>query len=69
MKTCGKTLEEIEILFSKDGPHAWQTKKGSDHLARNIEHVAAAQAKGDARASIERVVKKEKGETEKMEAV
>ncbi|EDU39939.1 high affinity glucose transporter [Pyrenophora tritici-repentis Pt-1C-BFP] len=68
-ETCGKTLEEIEVLFSKDGPHAWQTKKGSDHLARDIKHVAAAQAKGDARASIERVIKKEKGETETTEAV
>ncbi|EFQ87359.1 hypothetical protein CFE70_002159 [Pyrenophora teres f. teres 0-1] len=66
-ETCGKTLEEIEVLFSKNGPHAWQTKMGSEHLARDIEHVAAAQAKGDARASIERVIKKEKGETEKME--
>ncbi|RMZ69161.1 sugar transporter [Pyrenophora seminiperda CCB06] len=68
-ETCGKTLEEIEVLFSKGGPHAWQTKKGSEHLAQDVEQVAAAQAKGEARASIERVIRKEKGEAEQMEAV
>ncbi|RAR07032.1 high affinity glucose transporter [Stemphylium lycopersici] len=68
-ETCGKTLEEVEIMFSKNGPHAWRTKKGSDHIAQDMEHVATAQAKGDARASIERIAKKEKGETETTEAV
>ena len=56
-------------MFSKDGPHAWRTKKGSDHIHRDMEHVAAAQAKGEARASIERVARKEKGSTEQTEAV
>jgi hypothetical protein len=56
-------------LFSKDGPHAWQTKKGSSHLARDIENVAAAQAKGDALQTIENIAKKEKGETQTTEAV
>lgn len=56
-------------MFSKNGPHAWRTKKGSDHIAQDMEHVATAQAKGDARASIERIAKKEKGETETTEAV
>ncbi|KAI4614977.1 uncharacterized protein J4E92_007196 [Alternaria infectoria] len=68
-ETCGKTLEEVEFLFSKEGPHAWKTKKGSDNLARDLENVAAAQAKGEALATINNVAKKEKGETETTEAV
>lgn len=56
-------------MFSKEGPHAWQTKKGSDHIHRDMEHVAAAQAKEDARASIERIARKEKGGTEQTETV
>ncbi|CAN9219337.1 unnamed protein product [Alternaria alternata] len=68
-ETCGKTLEEIEVLFSKEGPHAWQTKKGSSHLAQDVENVAAAQAKGDALATIENIAKKEKDETQTTEAV
>lgn len=38
-ETCGKTLEEIEFLFSKDGPHAWNTKKGESRLVEEIEAV------------------------------
>ncbi|RYO29180.1 High-affinity glucose transporter [Alternaria arborescens] len=68
-ETCGKTLEEIEVLFSKEGPHAWQTKKGSSHLAQDVENVVAAQAKGDALATIENIAKKEKDETQTTEAV
>ncbi|EMD91446.1 hypothetical protein COCC4DRAFT_57526 [Bipolaris maydis ATCC 48331] len=68
-ETCGKTLEEIEVLFSKDGPHAWQTKKGSEHIGQNTENVAAAQAKQEAQARIEMLAKKEKGETAKTETV
>ncbi|KAF2759950.1 general substrate transporter [Pseudovirgaria hyperparasitica] len=45
-ETCGKTLEEIEFMFSKEGPHAWQTKKGQSGLDAAIEEVRAAQEKG-----------------------
>ncbi|KAF2120482.1 general substrate transporter [Lophiotrema nucula] len=54
-ETCGKTLEEIEVLFSKDGPHPWNTRK-------EIEEVRRARTKGSidagqiARSSIEDVV-------------
>lgn len=47
-ETCGKTLEEIEILFSKDAPYPWKTRKGESRLAAGIEAVVARQAKGDA---------------------
>jgi hypothetical protein len=40
-ETCGKTLEEIEFMFSKDGPPAWKTYKGDSRLAREIEDVKA----------------------------
>lgn len=38
-ETCGKTLEEIEFMFSSEGPHAWQTKKGESRLSEEIEAV------------------------------
>jgi hypothetical protein len=57
------------VLFSKDGPHAWKTKKGSDHIGQNTENVAAAQAKQEAQARIEMLAKKEKGETARTETV
>ncbi|KAF2745447.1 general substrate transporter [Sporormia fimetaria CBS 119925] len=59
-ETCGKTIEEIEVLFSKDGPKPWKTKKGHSRIDREVEVVANAQAKGEARASIERVIAEEK---------
>lgn len=40
-ETCGKTLEEIEILFGDDGPKPWKTKKGESRLAAEIEAVKA----------------------------
>lgn len=58
-ETCGKTIEEIEALFSSEGPHAWQTRKGSERLQHEIDDVATAQAKGEARASIDAVKAKE----------
>ena len=61
VQTCGKTLEEIEVLFGKDGPYAWQTKKGHSRLDAEIDAVAGATvAKGEARASIEKVIADEK---------
>jgi hypothetical protein len=50
-ETCGKTIEEIEVLFSDDGPRAWRTKKGSERLH---EEVAAVKTKEEARSSIEK---------------
>lgn len=38
-ETCGKTLEEIEFLFSSQGPHAWNTRKGDSRLEEEIEAV------------------------------
>jgi hypothetical protein len=35
-ETAGKTLEEIEILFQKGGPHPWQTKPGNSLLDAKI---------------------------------
>ncbi|KAF2639813.1 general substrate transporter [Massarina eburnea CBS 473.64] len=72
-ETCQKTLEEIEVLFSKEGPHAWKTNKGHSRLEIEIEAVHDAQAKGEARASIEKVIAQEKdalgGATTATEAV
>jgi hypothetical protein len=57
----GKTLEEIEILFSHDGPPAWKTKKGDSRLHEEISAVSNAKAKDVARESIEKVVKADQG--------
>lgn len=38
-ETCGKTLEEIEILFSSDGPKPWKTKPGGSRLDAEIQRV------------------------------
>lgn len=40
-ETCGKTLEEIEILFGDEGLKPWKTKKGESRLAAEIEAVKA----------------------------
>jgi hypothetical protein len=40
-ETCGKTLEEVELMFSKDGPHPWNTRKGESRLEAEIEAVIA----------------------------
>lgn len=36
-ETCGKTLEEIEILFSPAGPKPWKTKPGESRLDVLVE--------------------------------
>jgi hypothetical protein len=36
-ETCGKTLEEIEEMFSDGGPRPWKTKKGHSKLDARIE--------------------------------
>ncbi|KAF1840956.1 general substrate transporter [Cucurbitaria berberidis CBS 394.84] len=60
-ETCGKTIEEIEVMFSNGGPRAWQTKKGHSRVEQEASTIATAQAKGEARASIENVVAQSKG--------
>jgi len=46
-ETCGKTLEEIEIMFSKGGPKPWNTKPGGSRLDAEIEAVIARKATGE----------------------
>jgi len=45
-ETCGKTIEEIELLFSKGGPHAWKTKPGESRLGAEIQAVIERKAAG-----------------------
>jgi hypothetical protein len=42
----GKTLEEIELLFSKDGPHPWKTRVGASRLQGEIDNAKSAQERG-----------------------
>jgi len=60
-ETCGKTIEEIEVLFSNGRPPAWKTKKGDSRLHDEMAAVSNARAKEEARASIEKVVKGDTG--------
>jgi len=41
-ETAGKTIEEIEVLFSKDGPHPWKTRPGDSRLDAEIAQVVEA---------------------------
>ncbi|KAI0121281.1 general substrate transporter [Xylariales sp. AK1849] len=38
-ETCGKTLEEVEIMFGKNGPKPWKTKKGESRLGDEIQAI------------------------------
>lgn len=38
-ETAKKTLEEIDELFAKDGPHAWKTKVGSTKFEQVVDEV------------------------------
>ncbi|KAK2806745.1 hypothetical protein FQN50_005743 [Emmonsiellopsis sp. PD_5] len=38
-ETCGKTIEEVEEMFSNGGPKAWHTKRGESKLDDLIEQV------------------------------
>lgn len=63
-ETCQKTIEEIEFLFSKDGPHPWKTRKGESRLDQEIAEVVLKQEKGEevhneATRKIEEIVAKE----------
>lgn len=57
-------------MFSHDGPRAWRTKKGHSRLEQETNAVATAQAKGNARESIEKVVEQSRsGHGSKTETV
>lgn len=45
-ETCGKTLEEIEVMFSSGGPKPWQTKVGGSRLEAEIQAVIERKAHG-----------------------
>lgn len=36
-ETCGKTLEEVEIMFSNDCPKPWKTRKGESRLVAEVQ--------------------------------
>ncbi|KAK1762945.1 putative sugar transporter-like protein [Phialemonium atrogriseum] len=46
-EACGKTLEEVEAMFDKDGPLPWKTKKGESRLEAEIEAVMARKTHGE----------------------
>ncbi|KAK0724466.1 hypothetical protein B0H67DRAFT_641007 [Lasiosphaeris hirsuta] len=58
-ETCGKTLEEIEVLISKNGPKPWKTKKGDSRLLARIEAVVATKNQEDPDVHIAPAVEKE----------
>ena len=60
-ETCQKTIEEIEVLFSHDGPPAWKTTKGHSRLTEEMNLVGSGKAKEEARASIEKVIQRDRG--------
>ncbi|KAJ5114151.1 sugar transporter [Penicillium angulare] len=49
-ETCGKTLEEVEIMFATGGPHAWQTGRGGSRFQQEVDFVVNSKRKemGDA---------------------
>ncbi len=47
-ETCGKTLEEVELMFAPGGPLPWDTKKGDSRLAAEIEAVTARKKQAEA---------------------
>lgn len=46
-ETCGKTLEEIELLFGPDAPKPWHTKKGHSRFDSEIEAVLTRKRSGE----------------------
>ncbi|OTA53624.1 general substrate transporter [Hypoxylon sp. EC38] len=46
-ETCGKTIEEIELLFAKGAPPAWKTKKGGSRLEAEIQAVLNRKERGE----------------------
>ncbi|KAI1810254.1 general substrate transporter [Poronia punctata] len=47
-ETCGKTIEEVELLFAKGAPAAWKTKKGNSRLEAEVEAVLERKRAGEA---------------------
>ena len=45
-ETARKSIEEIEVLFSKDGPRPWKTRPGESALDQKIEEVRGLQRVG-----------------------
>ncbi|KAL8378041.1 hypothetical protein RB595_008641 [Gaeumannomyces hyphopodioides] len=45
-ETGGKTLEEIELMFSPQGPRPWKTRMGESRLDAEIEAVKTRKAEG-----------------------
>ena len=45
-ETAGKSIEEIEFLFSRGGPRPWNTRPGESLLDRKIEAVRGLQREG-----------------------
>tara|TARA_R110002003_G_scaffold269_3_gene17972 strand:- start:519 stop:767 length:249 start_codon:yes stop_codon:yes gene_type:complete len=60
-ETCGKTIEEIEVLFSDKAPHPWTTKKGHSRLEEETGAVITAQAKDLAREIVEKGIQQDRG--------
>lgn len=52
-ETCGKTLEEVEIMFSREGPRPWKTRKGESRLDAEIQAVMEKQHEGHAETTVE----------------
>ncbi|KAI9794648.1 MAG: hypothetical protein M1833_000337 [Piccolia ochrophora] len=48
-ETAQKSLEEIEILFSHEGPRPWKTRPGDSLLDRKISQVQNAKEQGESR--------------------
>ncbi|KAI4199157.1 MAG: hypothetical protein LQ350_004787 [Teloschistes chrysophthalmus] len=46
-ETAKKSLEEIEVLFSKGGPRPWKTRPGDSLLDAKIQQVHELQQKGE----------------------
>ena len=46
-ETAGKSLEEIEFMFSKEGPWPWKTRIGESRLDREIELIREKQLRGE----------------------
>ncbi|KAI1082800.1 general substrate transporter [Whalleya microplaca] len=46
-ETCGKTIEEIELLFAKGAPLAWRTQKGGSRLDAQIQAVLERKERGE----------------------
>lgn len=46
-ETCGKTIEEVELLFAKGAIPAWKTKKGESRLEAEVAAVIERKDKGE----------------------